>query len=353
MIFKINSKGGAEPFVSAWNPKELDVERFLRASVDEEEQILNETIFGEELLLIGSQVATRFKKRADLLAIDRAGNGVIIELKRDQGRMGVDTQALQYLADFSAEQGRQFLNRHDWAGEESEEVIRKFLSKDVAIEEINKRSRVILLARGFDPTIFSMGEWLSSAGIAFRCIAYTPFQAGKDQFLSFSVQFDRSPISIYRVAFQPPTRDPGFYWHNIGEPDDAWWDHLKNVGQISASFHCQPGDAGERLLRGYVKGDTVFAYAKWYGAIGWGEIADPASYRLIPAGSAEDQLGGQHLHRLKVKWRAVAPKLDDGIRAAEVNEKFGIYHPVSTRASIDHTLASKLRDALTKRFGSK
>lgn len=350
MIFRIDAKGKTVPYRSTWNPKELEVEKMLLDSLDDDEPVLDEAIFGEPLLFIANQVQTRSKKRADILAIDKAGNGVVIELKRDQGSMGVDTQALQYLADISADQGRTFLNRFDWAGEDNEKTIRGFLGKDVPLEDINKRSRVILLARGFDETLFSMGEWLSTAGVAFRCITYTPFEVGTVKLLSFAVAFDRSPIPIYRVAFRNVTREPGFYWHNIGEPDDKWWSHLKSTGQITASFDGQPGDAGERLLRGYIKGDTVIAFAKWYGAVGWGEITAPDSYHLVPPSSPEDKLKGLHLHRLSIKWRHVAPKLEEGIPAKKVYETFGIYWPVGTRAEMDATLGAKLRDELTKLF---
>ena len=67
---------------------------------------------------------------------------------------------------------------------------------------------------------------------------------------------------------------------------------MKSTGQITASFSCQPGDEGERLLKRYVKGDTIIAYAKWHGAVGWGTIENPKSYRLIEKGSADDKLGG-------------------------------------------------------------
>jgi hypothetical protein len=42
---------------------------------------------------------------------DQAGNSVIVELKRQAGSLGVETQTLQYLADFSAFKGRDFLAR--------------------------------------------------------------------------------------------------------------------------------------------------------------------------------------------------------------------------------------------------
>ena len=153
-----------------------------------------------------------------------------------------------------------------------------------------------------------MGEWLSRAGVAFRCIEYTPFEIGEDKFLSFSIAFDRAPDFLYPLAFQSRARQPGYFWHNIGWAEQSWWDFLKKQGEISTGFEDQPGDEGERILKSYVAGDTIIAYAKSFGAVGWGLIQSPDSYRLIAAGDPADKHNGRHLHRINIQWKAVAPE---------------------------------------------
>ena len=66
--------------------------------------------------------------------------------------------------------------------ENLQEKILGFLGGDFKIEDINRRSRIILFAQSFDPSLYSMGEWLSRSGVAFRCIEYTPFEIGKENF---------------------------------------------------------------------------------------------------------------------------------------------------------------------------
>jgi len=105
-------------------------------------------------------------------------------------------------------------------------------------------------------------------GLPFRCIEYTPFEIDNEFFLSFSVAFDRSPELLYPLIFQGRAREPGYFWHNIGSASDDWWTFLVQKGQISTSFNNQSGDEGERILKSYVSGDVVVAYAKGYGAIG-------------------------------------------------------------------------------------
>src|SRR5260370_4735372 len=185
MLFQIKD-GKAVSFQgqSKWSLRELELERYMIARSDEDSKVelLNEQIFGEPepLLLLDNQVRTKHGKRADIIALDKTGNTVIIELKRDGGVLGVETQALQYLADISAYKGIQLLRRF----KNKEENIRNFLDTDAPLEELNRQIRIILIARQFDPSIFSIGEWLASAGVAFRCIKYLPIEIGGHQFLS-------------------------------------------------------------------------------------------------------------------------------------------------------------------------
>jgi len=94
MIFKFNkATHSLEAFKSTWTPKELELEKYLLPPKGSDEPILEPSAFGEPLLLISNQVKTRLKKRADILALDRAGNAVVIELKRGSGMLGVEMQA--------------------------------------------------------------------------------------------------------------------------------------------------------------------------------------------------------------------------------------------------------------------
>ena len=79
--------------------RELRLEDLI--SDNENSYITNFQIFGEELLIIGKEIPTRDKKRADIVCLDTLGNIVIVELKKDRAKIGIETQALQCLADLS------------------------------------------------------------------------------------------------------------------------------------------------------------------------------------------------------------------------------------------------------------
>lgn len=352
MLFKVNDENKSlESIDSIWRPRELELEKYIITSAEGGASVLSQSVFKEPMLLIKNQVRTRTKKRADILALDGSGNGVIIELKRDRGQLGAETQALQYLAEFSTFQGRKFVKEFSKKNGVSEDTILSFIGDNAEIDELNKKSRVILLARSFDETIFSLGEWLSSKGVAFRCITYTPVEISDIKLLSFSVAFDRSPHSLYPVKFATSIREPGIFWHNIARSDQRWWEFLTSKSQIPAGFENAPGDQGEKILTRYIAGDIVVAYAKGSGAIGWGIIEDPRSYKLLPIDDKEDILNGDSRHRLTVKWQATAPHLKDGLPAEEIRKEFGIYHPISTSVSINYAAGKRLIKRLSEKFG--
>jgi hypothetical protein len=327
---------------ACWNPGELELEKYLVSTTQEDIATLNTSVFGESLLLVNNQVRTRTGKRADILALDRMGNSVIIELKRNNSPLGVETQALQYLADFSRFKGEHFLSRFSKDNPELEDNIRGFLGDEIRLEDINKNSRIISLARSFDSTLFSMGEWLSSRGVAFRCIEYTPVEYENKRLLSFSVVFDRSPESLFPLSFESSIRQPGYFWHNIGQSSDQWWGYLIKSSQIATCFDCQPGDQGEKILKRYIKDDIIIAYARKYGAVGWGVIKNPNSYKLLQVGCKEDILEGEYLHRLNIDWKYTLSKIEDAVKPADLIEKYGIFHPRSTSVRIDPKKAKKM-----------
>ena len=121
MLFKINQNINQNALkkinkVNKIEISENELEKLIISTKDDEKSnieinynygVLSKNIFGEELFFISNQVATgklnkSNSKYADIIAVDRQGNSVIIELKKHKAKMGVDMQALQYAVLFSA-----------------------------------------------------------------------------------------------------------------------------------------------------------------------------------------------------------------------------------------------------------
>lgn len=112
---------------------------------------------GLDLLLIGKEImpSKNVQDRIDLLTIDREGNCVILELKRDTNKLQL-LQAVSYagmLSQWTAEDLLQLLD------EPARERLADFLEVD--IDEINRAQRIVLIAEAFDYALLVGTEWLS------------------------------------------------------------------------------------------------------------------------------------------------------------------------------------------------
>lgn len=137
--------------------------------------------------------------RSDLLALDRSGNLVVIELKRDEARGDIDWQAIKYAARYSrygvAEIVQMFADRQQCSPDSAKKEIFEFLagdSKDVIdddeIGDLLKRTdvgffnvRIILVAREFHPEVASAALWLRDSGVSVSCVRLTPYKDHKHQ----------------------------------------------------------------------------------------------------------------------------------------------------------------------------
>jgi hypothetical protein len=120
------------------------------------------SILGPDIALIGRQVMTQ-SGPLDLLGIDKAGNIVVVELKRDRLPREVLAQAIDYASDIAT-----------WSAERLSEECVKYTTKslsdlftdtfeDVGLENltINESQRILLVGFGAESSLERMIEWLS------------------------------------------------------------------------------------------------------------------------------------------------------------------------------------------------
>jgi hypothetical protein len=380
MLFKINQETLEE--VAKENKKEdkkeileKDLEKLIistRYAKDTEKYgILSKNIFGEELFFIKNQVSTgktknNSSKYADIIAIDKQGNGVIIELKKDTGNLGVEMQALQYAVLFSAYKGEEFLKKiykKDDTDQAMKEALMSFLDENT-FENINKKSRIILLASGFNDSVYAMGEWLNTQGVSFKCISYEKYTINSDAYLSFSVAFNRSQDFLYRIQSAKAIntdRDPAIFFHIVG---DAKWEELIKHKMIPCGFDGRLNDRGTQIMRNYIKDDTIIAYKSGKGILGYGVITEPASRKDADFIDNDDDKnydpkGGYQLfkenspigspHTQKVKWEYVLSE-EKAIKTTEFEKQFEIYHPIQTSSRIRSKKAEELLKLIEDRF---
>ena len=163
----------------------------------------------ERVLIIGRQVRTNLGGFIDLLGVDRGGNVVVVELKRDRTPRDVVAQALEYAAfaarlDVDALEG--ILRVHE--GDESLSLAGHHRSHFTVDESqavaFNKDQRIVIVGQQVTPEIRQTASFLGSKGIQVTCVEFTFFRAvGGKRLLSQEIVIGRDHAKPRRVISDP------------------------------------------------------------------------------------------------------------------------------------------------------
>ena len=150
---------------------------------------------GEELLIIQKEFDgfDDTRERLDLLAIDKAGNLVVIENKLDDSGRDVVWQALKYASycsTLSKSQIADVFQRHldkSQPGHDAKVLICDFLGQEDFAEVVlnpGNDQRLIMVAAQFRKEVTSTVLWLLKHRVFVKCFRATPFKDGNDLFLT-------------------------------------------------------------------------------------------------------------------------------------------------------------------------
>lgn len=190
----------------------LDLEKWLAS---------DPSIIRPGLKIIGRQVRTR-SGPLDLLAVDKSGNLVVLELKRDQIPRDALAQAIDYASDVSL-----------WSIDKIGEVCAKYTGEsledmiseafpDVDLEHlaINETQRIILVGFAIEPSLERMIEWLSDGyGVSINAVnlKYIRTSAGNEILTRTSViseQLEEARTKTKKIAI-PMSDEPGKYEESV------------------------------------------------------------------------------------------------------------------------------------------
>ena len=151
-------------------------------------------LMGEGLLIIAKEYGqwAGSMKRIDLLALDKRGNLVVIELKRTCEDRQVDLQAIRYAGmvavmsrDEIVETYAEYLKK---AGKDidAEEEIKAFLGGTLEEMQLGERVRILMVAQDFQDEVVATVFWLNEQGLDISCLKMTPYQNGKEVLVDIS-----------------------------------------------------------------------------------------------------------------------------------------------------------------------
>jgi hypothetical protein len=182
--------------------------------VQHEEAILESWLEGNpdgivedgKLLIIGRQVSTNLGSVIDLLALDRRGDVVVVELKRDRTPRDTLAQALEYVS---------FVVQLDT--EQLEAILRSYLNDDslslaehhrehfeLASDEavaFNKDQRIVIVGQKVTNEIRQTASFLRAKGVRVTCVEFSLFlSSGGTHLLSQDIVVGRELTKPDRIA---------------------------------------------------------------------------------------------------------------------------------------------------------
>lgn len=159
-----------------------------------------------QLLIIGRQVTTNLGSFIDLLAIDRQGDVVVIELKRNRTPRETVAQALEY-ASFVEKLGYEQLEDilRTYTGDESVNLAqyhREYfvLASDEA-SVFNREQRIVIVGQIITPEIRQTSAFLRNKGIRVTCLEFTFFKSNDGQrLLSTDIVIGKEADAIKKIS---------------------------------------------------------------------------------------------------------------------------------------------------------
>lgn len=168
---------------------------------------LNPTILGDDLLIIAKEY-DKFdwtNERLDLLAVDRLGNLVIIELKRDDTGADVHWQSIKYASYLHRASAADIVGMlADYTGSSEEGAREKLLLHlDTGdFGSVNRSQRIIIASHRFAREVTSAVLWLNERmkEDVITCVQLTPYEDGEALYVQANTIIPVPGTEGYRIG---------------------------------------------------------------------------------------------------------------------------------------------------------
>lgn len=212
------------------------------------------SIASPDWLVIGRQVPTPWGKRIDLLAIDRDGKLVVLELKRNKTEREVVAQALDYgswVRSLRAEDIAPIFNeycRRRGGPEPTPSIDEVFCSRfnvKEMPEELNERHELVIVGSSFDPATERIVTYLADEyGVNINAVFFRVFKDGEREFLARAWLREPTETDASTPTGGTPIPRPvvphaktdwnGEYYVSFGHDDRRHREDARKFGFVSA-----------------------------------------------------------------------------------------------------------------------
>jgi hypothetical protein len=231
------------------------------------------TILDLDLMVLGRQVHTDHGGYIDILGLNKDGDLVIIELKRNKTPRDVIAQCLDYASwvnDLSYEQIVDLYEKS--TGKSLQDAYQDFFD-DPLPESLNENHQIVIVAASLDDATERIIQFLADKhSVNINAVFFNTFEIEGNQILGRSWLKDPEIIEEKTTGKRAPWT--GFLFVNTGinhgRPRD--WEMNKQFSFVSAG-------GGNRWMKAIKKlnpGDKIFAYIKGEGYVGHGVVKEEA-----------------------------------------------------------------------------
>lgn len=227
------------------------------------------------------------RRRIDLLAVDREGNLVVIELKRGETGAHMELQAVRYAAMVSKmtfDQAADAFQRHCPEGVNARESLLQFLGwEEPREDDFAQEVRIVLFSEDFSRELTSSILWLNEKGLEITCFRMSAYRLEGRMLIDFQQIIPLKEAEDYQVKVrnkqlveqtERKARVPwnGEFYANFGVSRSRSWNDARKFGFISAGG----GEWFTRTLKLLERGARVWVNRPGVGYVGVAQvIGDP------------------------------------------------------------------------------
>jgi hypothetical protein len=265
------------------------------------------TILDLDLMILGRQVHTDHGGYIDILGINKDGDLVIVELKRNRTPRDVIAQCLDYASWVSELSYEQIIDLHKkYSGINLEESYQNFFDDQIP-ESLNENHQIVIVAASLDDATERIIQYLADKhSININAVFFNAFDIDGKQILGRSWLKDPEFIEV-KSSKGKRASWTGYLFVNTGIKEGRVREWNLNI-----EFSYVSAGGGARWINAIKKlkiGDKIFAYIKGFGYVGYGiveEEAVPVSEYEFEGKRIVDALPDGH------PWKGQSPTSEGG-----------------------------------------
>ena len=198
-------------------------------------------ILSEDWLIIGRQVRTEYSKEIDFLAIDRNGNVIIIELKRDKTPRDVVAQGLDYASWVKKQTStsinkifNDFILKYNLSKLTLREAYQNKFKNLLDDETLNQGHQIVIVCSELDAATERIVNYLNESDIPINVIFFKVFEDKGSSYISRVWFIEPQETEDNTISQSEKIPWNGEFYVSFGDGPSRNWEDAMKFGFISA-----------------------------------------------------------------------------------------------------------------------